>query len=157
MKKAPIVCLALILCDDVIEDVRTHKKSFLNSFNSIIVPTIPTNHPQFCVVCSITDAQKANLAISIKKDDTQKKIMEVRGQVSIENPLDVVDIVFTFRQIPLNEIGSYSVEITSEGEYIASRRFTVQAMQSKEKGNSWICRREPARYDSNDKSIFFLL
>jgi len=125
-KKVPLQCLSLLICENVIEDIRTRKKSFIHSFNSIYADTMPARWDKICVVCSVTEVRKnTDLSLSLRQDNNQKILFEASSTISSCSPLVVVDLVFTFRNIVFEEYGNYSIEISSEGIYIASRRFMI--------------------------------
>lgn len=133
-KTVPFQCLSLIICETVLEDTRTRNKSFINTFNLIYCESVPIVYNQLCVVCSITDCKgKLELHITIKEDESNVEMFTVNGSFSSENPLHVTDIVFDLKKIVFNKLGHYSVELTSNGIFIASRRFYLASNESLKK------------------------
>jgi len=48
-KPAPLG-LALVVCDQIIEDKLTHKKSLIGIFNQIATPSFPCRHARMAVL-----------------------------------------------------------------------------------------------------------
>ena len=63
--------------------------------------------------------------IEVNAPPTDKEIIKVDGQISFQNPLAVVDIVFEFFNTIFSNFGNYSIELCAGAEFIASRRFAV--------------------------------
>ena len=53
------MCVALIICDDVIEDRRTGNKSLIGLFNGIGAGQLPAVHPRMYLVASVTSGSGA--------------------------------------------------------------------------------------------------
>lgn len=125
-KKAPVHCLAIILCKDIIEDKYSNNKTLVNTFNNICTEQFPFVYHKLCVFCSITEVIKnAEVVLVLKKSDAVEEMVNVKAEISSSDPLAVLDIVFILNNIVLPEYGTYSVELLSEGCYLTSRRFTV--------------------------------
>ncbi len=124
--RSPVHCLAILLCKDIIEDKYSNNKTLVNTFNNIFADHLPFLYHKFCVFCSITEViQRSQLVLSLKKNDSQKEIMNVQAELTSADPLAVFDLVFILNNIILPEYGTYSVELISEGYYITSRKFLL--------------------------------
>ena len=130
-RKAPVQCLAIILCKDIIEDKYSNNKTLVNTFNNICVDHFPFVYNKLCVFCSITEViQNAQVVLVLKKSDSQEEIMNAQAEITSPDPLAVFDLVFILNNIMLPEYGSYSFELLSEGHYLTSRRFTATPFSS---------------------------
>ena len=49
--------LAIVVCDQIIEDKATSKKSLIGIFNNIASPTFPCRHPQLSVPTRVISAR----------------------------------------------------------------------------------------------------
>ena len=47
-------CIAIIICNEVIEDKRTNNKTLVSLFNGISTPSLPAAHPRLFVMASFT-------------------------------------------------------------------------------------------------------
>ena len=59
MEKSSPIGLAIVICDQIIEDKLTHKKSLIGIFNQIATPTFPCRHPRMAVFVSLTEGRGA--------------------------------------------------------------------------------------------------
>src|SRR5438046_3092720 len=48
---------ALVICDQIIEEAGTHKKSLIGIFNSIFASTFPIQYSKMCVYASLTNGR----------------------------------------------------------------------------------------------------
>lgn len=124
-------CLSLIICDQVIEDKRTSKKSLIGTFNDIAAVKTPVRYPLMSLCLSLTNClgrHEAVIEIFRDTDTGGERVLRVPGRLEGRNPLDVIDMVFELRGVPIPAFGSYSVEvrILPENERIAYRRFYVR-------------------------------
>jgi hypothetical protein len=123
---API-CVAVIVCNDVIEDKRTSNKSLIGLFNAINAPQLPVTHPRMNVIASITNAN-GELPISLKiTAPSGAEVMKAEGSVPLNDPLAVVDVVFEVNGLPIEELGTYMIDIFSNSHHMGGRRFQVIA------------------------------
>jgi len=126
----PIV-LSIVLCDQVIEDKRTNKKSLIGVFNDIITGRLPTKHPCMYLVISLTNCLGNNeFEINLTRDTDygDHPILQMKGRFEAQTPLDVIDLVFELRDVPLTHTGKHTIEILSQpnAHRIAQRFFYVK-------------------------------
>lgn len=127
------LCLGITLCDQVIEDKRTNKKSLIGVFNDILAASLPAKHPCMFLVISLTNCLgKIDTEVTICRDseygEDSKPLVGIRGQIEGRNPLDVLDLVVELRDMPLAEAGKYTIEMRClpDGERVAQRFFQVK-------------------------------
>lgn len=126
------VCVAVVLCNDCIEDKRTNNKTLIGLFNAITVQTIPAIHPRMVVLVSITNAsQVLSMILSIRSPSGEEST-RVGAQFPATDPLAAYDIVFELNGVLINEPGTYHVDILCNGAYLGGRRFDVFETSSAE-------------------------
>jgi hypothetical protein len=130
MKHKP-TCLAIIICNNVVEDVRTHNKTIIDSFNRIWGQKFPCIHPKMTVFISLTDGRGENdVRVQVLRETENgfdnKPIAMTEGKVRFTNPLDVADIVIDILGLPFKEPGLYAVQLLVNGEIIGERRIGVE-------------------------------
>jgi hypothetical protein len=125
-------CVALILCDQVILDARTGKKSLVGLFNNANIP-VPVGQPQqvqvlrmfvFAQVTNLTRIVPFNLRIG-KPDGTDViKMGLLPRSVKQADPLTVYEFVFEIPVLPVEQQGLYPVELLDEaGKVLGSTKF----------------------------------
>lgn len=132
------VCVSLILCDQVIEDAHTHNKSLIGTFNMIASREFPALHPRMCVVVSLTNCRKAyrlQLEITKEQEDDDQPILTMDGDVRLDDPNAVLDLVFRLEQFPLPEEGMYRIwlRLLPERRTLAQRCFVAQRLPHPER------------------------
>lgn len=118
-------CVALVICNEIIEDRWSHNKTLVGLFSNISAAGIPASHARMFLMASLTDGRgewPVVLRIESPSGDEQFK---AEGIVRFDDPLAVHDLVVEVRGLPLPEVGEYYVSVTCGRRPLASRRFTV--------------------------------
>lgn len=118
--------VSLLLCDQIIDDRFTNKKSAIGMFNTILSPTMPTVIHQLCVLASLTELSGPTaVELRMVRDADNAQIFRGNGRVEAPNPLAVVDLVFTLQGIQLPSAGQYAMELWASNELLGRRRFQL--------------------------------
>jgi hypothetical protein len=120
-------CLAIVLCDYVIEDKATNNKSLIGLFNRIHAAKFPCSHPRMVIYVSITDGRgNTALEVFLERARDRREVFKAHGQVEFREPNHVIDLVFDLRGVVFEESGAYFVGIrTSAGKVLGERKFHV--------------------------------
>ncbi|MBX3470083.1 MAG: hypothetical protein M9894_15245 [Planctomycetes bacterium] len=122
-------CLALVLCDAVIEDVRSRNKSLINMFNGILSSTVPVRHDKMCAFAAFTGGRgPVPIALRLCYDpEYENDLLRLGGVVDFpaDNPQAVVDLVFEIRGFVFPHFGQYTFEVICDDVPIMARRFTI--------------------------------
>jgi hypothetical protein len=128
-KGIPPLCLALVLCDTVIEDTRTRNKSLINMFNGLLTPAVPVRHDKMCAFAVFSGGRgRVPIALRLCYDkDYETDLLLLGGTVQFPqgDPNAVVDIVFEIRGFVFQKFGQYTFELVTGGTPIMTRRFSV--------------------------------
>jgi len=121
-------CLSLVLCDQVIEDKRTNKKSLIGLFNRITVDQLPALHPRLFIIVSLCNGH-ATVPITVTLDSITRPepIFKMQKEVAFNNPLAVCDLIFELVQTPFKHEGTYAASVYANDKLLLERRFAVQA------------------------------
>ncbi len=119
------ICIAVVICNEVIEDKATSNKTLVSIFNTIGTPGLPCHHPRMFVMASLTDGRGRWPIAFVITGPSGEQLMKVNGDAQFSNPLDVVDLVLQVRGLELHEPGEHMVDIVVGDERIGSRRFHV--------------------------------
>lgn len=119
--------LAIVICDMVIADQETKKKSLIGLFNSLWANNFPVAHHEIHVFVSLTGGNgHYNCELNCHNESSGKTIGQTEGPLEFKNPNDVIELDFCFRNIFFPEPGNYSFEFLCDGEMIFHRRFMVR-------------------------------
>lgn len=127
------VCISIVLCDQVIEDKTTGKKSLIGLFDKINCGSFPVKHGAMAVIVSLTDVQGTQkVVLRFTRDDPSGVVELVRleGNVKTASRLDVVDCVFNLIGFPIAAQGKYTIEaLSGTGSPLGSRHFQAIPIQ----------------------------
>lgn len=126
MTKEKPIAEALIICDEIITEAITNKKSLIGTFNSIVSHSFPMQHPKLCVYTAMTNGQgHMSGELRCVRLDDQQEIFKAAGEVQFADPTQVVELSFNLRNIPFERPGLYSFELITADELLLEKRFTV--------------------------------
>jgi hypothetical protein len=124
-KPSPIG-LAIVICDQIIEDKLTSKKSLIGIFNQIGAQNFPCRHPQVCVFVSLTDGRgQCGARLRIVHDESNQAVAEVDGQIQFPDVHTVVELNFNLVGLTFPDPGVYSIEFYCDDALVLERRFHV--------------------------------
>jgi hypothetical protein len=119
------ICIAVIICNEIIEDKRTNNKTLVSLFNGIGVAQLPTVHARMFLMASLTNGSgRYGLSFRIKSP-TDREIARFDGEAVFNDPLMVVDIVVEIQGLQIDEEGTYFVDVLSGDHPLGHRRFSV--------------------------------
>ncbi len=119
-------CVALLICNEIIEDIRSRSKTLVSLFNTIVMPSLPAHHPRMFILGQFVGSVGTWPVVFRVLDPDLQQIFGVEGQAKITDPLGVLDIVFDVQMLPLQKEGVYFLEVIIDGHPDAERRFNVQ-------------------------------
>ena len=119
--------VALLICDQVIDDRLTNKKSAIGLFNAVLVARFPATVQQLVVLAAVTEITgQAEVELRLIRD-TDNHVLFTAKEVVVhsQSPLATVDLVFALRGVVIPTPGAYAMELLSHGELLGRRRFQV--------------------------------
>jgi len=118
--------LAIVICDQIIEDKLTGKKSLIGIFNQMATQNFPCRHPQVCVFVSLTEGRgQCTARLRIVHDESDHVVAEVNGNIQFSDVHTVVELNFSLVGLVFPNPGMYSIEFYCDDAIILERRFTV--------------------------------
>ena len=126
----PPSCISVVVCNEIIEDVRTHNKTLVSLFNSIVVQKSPAVHHRMFVMASLTDGRGTWPVSFVIRAPGGAELMRFDAEAAFPDPVTVVDISVEIIGLALPELGVYFVEVVTGTYPLGSRRFTVFPAQA---------------------------
>ena len=116
MRKTAPEVLVMIICDIVIEDVESGKKSLIGLFDHVNTPRLPSVINELNVFVSLTDG-RGNPSAEIRciHSATEEELFRTEGAIEFPDPLSVVDLHFRFQGCEFPEEGEYRFQFFCEG------------------------------------------
>lgn len=130
-RAVPPTLVSILICDQVIDDKLTNKKSAIGIFNMVYAAEFPSRMAQINVLASVTEISgRVPLELRLARDADNSTVFSTRGQVEAPNPLVTVDLVFNLQGLQIPEPGQYAFELLCEGDLLGRRRFQVMPRPS---------------------------
>lgn len=126
MSVAKPTSLALIICDTVIDDRETNKKTLVGIFNNISAQKVPCRHPELHVFVSLTDGHGVyRTKLECRHRESGARAFEVQTDIKCEDPNQVVEINFALQGVVFQQYGIHNFDLYCDDQLIISRRFAV--------------------------------
>jgi hypothetical protein len=125
------ICLALVVCDHIITDAATGKKTLVGIFNNLGAQQFPCVHPRFCVYVALTNGH-GEYAVElrlVKEGQPQTIVAKAQGKIKFPSPAEMLELNFEFVNVRFPEPGLHTIEVYCEEELLTERRFTVVKIQ----------------------------
>lgn len=125
MRPKPIA-LAMVICDTVIEDKKTGKKSLIGLFNNVTSNKVPCIHPRLNVFISLTEGNGDYIGkLKCIYVDEGKPLAELSGPFIFSSPNQIIELNFEIRGVPLPKYGNYRFEFFCNNEMLIARKFKL--------------------------------
>lgn len=117
---------ALLVCDMVIDDKVTNKKSLIGTFTDIWGQNFPLAHHKMGVYVSLTDAEgDYELVLRLVRSATDQPIVEANLSVRIMDRLATSDFGINLPVVQFPEPGRYEVQLYANREFLGRKDFNV--------------------------------
>lgn len=118
---------AIIICDALITDRDTGKRSLIGVFTNIRARTFPAAHPQLSVYVRLIDAQGwYAVKLELVRVETMETIGEGTIQVEIPDRLRYHEIGFNLRGLSFPAPGQYEFRLYANDAYLTHQTFQVE-------------------------------
>jgi len=124
--------LAMIICDTVITDKKTNKKSLIGIFDGIRTKTLPLAHPHLNVFVSLMDGigeYRGRLVCT--NMTTDKTLLAIDCKLNFKERLQTVEFNLEIVSLSLPDFGSYTFDFFCDDDLVISRKFGVRPLQKK--------------------------
>lgn len=125
---------AMLVCDYVITEQSTHKKSLIGIFENISAARFPCTHGALSVYIKLTEAHgsyKFRLEMVDLKTDTVIGKGEIPREVTISSPLTAHELVFNLKTLRFAHAGDYEFRIYANDRLFGQKTFKVSDMAAR--------------------------
>ena len=128
-KPQPVV-KAFLVCDQVIHDAQTGKRSLVGVFHELRADRFPAIHPTLWIYANLTNA-RGKYTIEIQMVDVDRNNVLGKGtppEIEIPNPLQTTEISAQLRNVALPGPGTYEFHLMVNGELLATKAVRVMEL-----------------------------
>jgi hypothetical protein len=130
---------AMVICDLVITEQETNKKSLIGIFESVNAESFPCIHHFMSVYIKMTDANgtyKFHLDLVDLKTDGVIAKGEIPHEIKIDNPLSSHELVFNLKGLRFMHPGEYEFRIYANDRIFGQKTFIVRPIDTEASGDS---------------------
>jgi hypothetical protein len=122
--------LAMVICDMVIDDRISGKKSLIGLFDAIASTAIPCTVNELHVFLALTDGY-GNLRTRLRcvKAATDEELFNTEQEVNFPDPLAVVEMNLGFCGCEFPEAGEYRFQLWADQSMLCERKFHVSLVE----------------------------
>lgn len=126
--KPPLpVIKAFLVCDQVIQDAQTGKKSLIGVFHELKATQFPAVHPSLWIYANLMDAH-GRYTFEIRLLDISRNEALGKGAppaIEIPGPLQVTELSAQLRNVTLPAPGTYEFQLLANDELAATKAIRV--------------------------------
>jgi hypothetical protein len=123
------VLKAFLVCDQVIHDAQTGKKSLIGVFHEIRANRWPAVHPMLWIYANLTDAH-GRYAFQIRLMDMSRNTVLGKGEpppIDIAGPLQTTELAAQLRNVTFSGPGTFEFQLLANDDLIATKAVRVAA------------------------------
>ena len=127
----PIV-KAFLICDQVIHDAQTGKKSLIGVFHELRADRFPAVHPMLWIYANLTDA-RGRYNFEIRLVEMSKNEVLGTGNpppIEIPGPLQTTELSAQLRNVTLPRAGMYEFHLSANNQLVATKAIRVLQVQA---------------------------
>ena len=120
---------AMLICDYVITERGTNKKSLIGVFENIGAATFPCTHFAMSVYIKLTDAQgsyRFRLELTDLQNDSTIGKSEMPEEIQVPSPLLAHELVFNLRGVRFMHAGKYEFRIFANDKIFGQKKLVVE-------------------------------
>jgi hypothetical protein len=125
------VVKAFLVCDQIIHDAQTGKKSLVGVFHELRADRFPAVHPVLWIYANLTDAH-GRYTFEIQFVDVQNNRVLGKGtppEITIPGPLQTTELSAQLRNVALPAPGTYEFQLLTNGELLATKAIRVSLVE----------------------------
>ena len=121
--------LAFLVCDNIVIEAGTGKKTLIGIFDKIVPAQLPILHGPVGVYAKIADAKgKYTFRLELVRLESEKAVgRAVTNEIKLANPLEAHELTFRL-PLPIEKYGRYEFQLFANDVWIG--RTTFRAMST---------------------------
>ncbi len=122
---------AILICDQIIHESVTNKKSLIGIFEDIHISAFPHSYPRIAVYVNLTDAHgKYVLELRLVSSADNSVIGSGKTpEVQIDSPLRTCEFALQIQNLVFRNPGFYEFQVFANAELIATKAFNVKRVK----------------------------
>jgi hypothetical protein len=130
MKELPMSAM-LLVCDQIITDAETGKKSLIGLFSNITASSLPFRRSLSAFVILGNGQGQGEFEFVGTHEPSGQPLFRIQDRLTFRTPTEVFELAFNLNDLTFEHPGPYSFEFRFEGELLLERRITVTLSPSR--------------------------
>ncbi len=125
------VVKAFLICDQIIHDAQTGKKSLIGVFHELRADRFPATHPTLWIYANLTDA-RGRYDFEIRLIDVSRNQVLGKGTpppIEISGPLQTTELSAQLRNVTLMQPGTYEFQLHANDQLVATKAVRVMQVE----------------------------
>lgn len=123
---------AFLVCDMVIEDKTTNKKTLVGAFTDIWSPDFPCVHHHMGIYFCMTDAEgDYEIVLRLANSDSGDLLAEAGLSIKIEERLGISDFGINLPMAVFPKAGRYEFQIYANKEFLGRKEFRLSKVSGR--------------------------
>jgi hypothetical protein len=123
---------AFLVCDQILHDAATNKKSLIGVFHDLAATRFPAVHPSLWIYANLTDA-RGRYEFEFRLVDVERNNVLGSGSpppLDIPDPLRTTEFSAQLRNVALPAPGTYEFQLVANRQLIATKAVRVAKVES---------------------------
>lgn len=104
--------LAFIVCDTVIQDAATKKRTLVGVFDRVQSPTTPVHLNSVGLYAKLVEGSGLyEIRVRLVNLKDESLVMEIKASAQWNNPDEPMELAFNFAGVPLGAFGTYEFQL----------------------------------------------
>ncbi len=126
--------LALLVCDTIIQDKQTNKRTLVGLFDRLFTAKLPCVHPNLSIFVSLTSGHgNYDCEVACRHQANEEIVFSVKGKVQFQNPMQVAELVFNVQGVTFRNEGEHWMEFKVDNVPVMMRRIFIMHKKPNEK------------------------
>jgi hypothetical protein len=134
MSKASPIGVAMIICDQIMTEDITHKKSLLGCFNNVNATQFPATPMNCAIFVALTNGHGSYQSTlkCVNEDEGNETVFQLSGPVNFVSPLQTIEMGFKLVNLSFPKPGIHAITFSCDDVPILHRRITVKLLPPNE-------------------------
>jgi hypothetical protein len=132
MKELPMSAM-LLVCDQIITDAETGKKSLIGLFSNITASSLPFRRSLSAFVILGNGQGQGEFEFVGMHEPSGQPLFRIHDRLTFRAPTEVFELAFNLNDLTFEQPGPYSFEFRFDGELLLERRITVTLSPSRQR------------------------
>jgi len=123
---------AFLVCDQILHDANTNKRSLIGIFHDLAATQFPATHPSLWIYANLTDAH-GRYAFEFRFVDVGRNTVlgsAAPPPLDIPDPRQTAEFSAQLRNVPIPQPGTYEFHLIANGNLLATKGLRVLAVDA---------------------------